>query len=227
MNYENAYQLFGLIGYDLPALYAEYGCIQKLISDKFSWIIPSYNKQEAYYADLYENNWIIVAHTWSAEQSVLMNIIDKDQLRSAKYDIEGKVIDVKYIYANCYSAAFTYIQTDTNEYLIPQAGRPDFTNLENGKLYKADEALKILTESLPVAKGEYDGVSGGVGGSDSGNNLAASIVNGNIAASFVTDATNTETGQNFPINIIIIGACIISAFAVCGFIVFKKPFKRS
>ena len=36
------------------------------------------------------------------------------------------------------------------EYLIPYTSRPDFTDLENGKIYTAREALKIYAKDYPV-----------------------------------------------------------------------------
>ena len=78
------------------------------------------------------------------------------------------VSQISYIDSPMYtSTTFMYIRSGEQEFLIPYGPRPDFTGLENGKLYPIEDAADILEATSPqqVYSSDDESIYGGGGAS--------------------------------------------------------------
>ena len=69
-------------------------------------------------------------------------------IQKATEVFDGEIDDIKVAYYNY--IYFVYFTSEEVEYVVPFSSRPDFSNLENGKLYEADDAMKIMEDSKEV-----------------------------------------------------------------------------
>lgn len=79
--------------------------------------------------------------------------VDLDAAKKAAALLESeygaKDISVQCLYSRDYFGKYLIIYSSVGEYIVPFCYRPDFTGLENGKLYPAAGLGKILVENLP------------------------------------------------------------------------------
>ena len=61
---------------------------------------------------------------------------------------DGEIDDIKVVYYD--HIYFLYFTSDDSEYVVPYDTRPDFSNLENGKLCDANEAIKSVIKSRGI-----------------------------------------------------------------------------
>lgn len=141
------YYLHALLSPDIVKSVREGAEIKNLISENYSIIVPTENGYIKYRKD--NNGNVFYSGTAEFNESTkntnLVNISTvKGILNSEKYKDST---DVVVLDAPMYATNFVYFSADDVEYLIPFSSRPDFTGLENGKLYKATDCMAVLSAS--------------------------------------------------------------------------------
>lgn len=155
MKTDNAYKQYTLKSSYIYEDYIKNGSFGALISDGYSWIVPLYEENIYISFAKKTGNW-----QFSSAGSSLSfsddngNKIDLDfSLKGIlkKLKREKGITDADEIkYVSSHRVNFVYILTNGTEYLIPYTSRPDFTNLENGKIYTAASAMEIYNNDFPV-----------------------------------------------------------------------------
>lgn len=152
--------------------------VSEAISSDYVWDVPN-EAEQVFRIRVIDGQWKVIGYSTPLAGEKDPSIIDLDLVDAAiaelakSYDVSD--IQVQCFLADMYFANFVYITTPDNEYLIPFAARPDFTGLENGRLYTALEASQILVENFPLIEGEMNGSTdnnGGAGGMNTTDNPA-------------------------------------------------------
>lgn len=80
--------------------------------------------------------------------------VDFDAAEKAIAELENeygaKDISVQCLYSRNYFGRYLIIYSSVGEFVVPFSYRPDFTGLENGRLYTAGELAEVLVENLPA-----------------------------------------------------------------------------
>ena len=152
---DNAYKKYRLNTSYIADDYKKNGSFASLIDSNYSWIIPLY--KENIYISFGSNGdgW----EFGSSGNSPVYTDDDGNKLDldfslkgiTEKLNKEKNITDIEQIkYVTADKFDFVYVLAGGTEYLIPYTSRPDFTDLENGKIYTAREALKIYAKDYPV-----------------------------------------------------------------------------
>ena len=156
-DFDAAYKLYSLKKSDIVAAYAENGDIKSAISEEFRWMVPTKDGNRVATILLDNREWVEVGYREKIEEKseyvgiIDTDVIDRQQLHKT-LDKKSKdvIIDLKNIWVPQYHMNFTYFRTETDEYLIPYATRPDFTGLKNGEAYEAKVAIETLKQNMPM-----------------------------------------------------------------------------
>jgi hypothetical protein len=83
-------------------------------------------------------------------------------IQKVKETVDCEIDDIKLVYYD--HVYFVYFKSNSTEYTIPYATRPDLSKVENGKLYDANEAINTVIASrgvFTVPEGEDPTTYGG------------------------------------------------------------------
>ncbi len=162
-DYENAYKVYEFAEPDIITQFQKQGSIQGILSDTFTWYVPT-SAQNLAYVRRAEDGWEVLRFQKQNISDALAQsaIVDKATLsRTLSQKLRGAA-ELRYVVSNRYHTTFAYIRSEDGEYLVPYGSRPDLTGLANGTVYKADEAIDILRENFgeEPASGDADGGPG-------------------------------------------------------------------
>ena len=171
------------------------GRISDLISEEYVWDVPSSTGWVSRLS-MVDGAWkVIGATTPSDANTAVSNIVDVKAVNAALTtlaDAGNSGFRLQCFRAPRYATTFVLIESGDGEYLVPFGARPDFTGLENGKLYSRREVWQALELNFgTVADGNLNG--------------------GGIAAE--------RTVHVFPI--VLCGACVVIA-GVIGIVLFRR-----
>ena len=122
--------------------------IKDLISENFRMVVPT----DGGYIEFVKDgsgkvSWLGSSFSGSQKHPGLVDISVVDNiLSSEEYSEATGVIAFS---DSMYMTSFVYFNLNDVEYLIPFSSRPDFTGLENGKVYKASDCISILSKNMP------------------------------------------------------------------------------
>lgn len=152
---ENAYKQYGLNSVYIYDDYTKNGNFGSMISDGYNWIVPLYDENIYISFSKKSESW-----QFGGAGSSLSFTDDDGNKLDLDFSLNGilkklkkekgitNADEIKYVSSD--RVNFVYILTDGAEYLIPYCSRPDFTELENGKIYTAAESLEIYNSDFPV-----------------------------------------------------------------------------
>lgn len=145
------YKEYRALGADFLERLANGTSVKELISDECTWIIPS-GKYTAEVSLNNEGEWHTDRIGWFSEEliesgAILDDCVRFDQVDLAIKRIGSNIEDVICVNMPTKYSKFVCLVSDTT-YVIPFSPRPDFTGLENGKLYTASEANKIWSDNI-------------------------------------------------------------------------------
>lgn len=152
---ENAYKQYRLNSVYIYDDYTKNGNFGSMISDGYNWIVPLYDENIYISFSKKSESW-----QFGGAGSSLSFTDDDGNKLDLDFSLNGilkklkkekgitNADEIKYVSSD--RVNFVYILTDGAEYLIPYCSRPDFTELENGKIYTAAEALEIYNSDFPV-----------------------------------------------------------------------------
>lgn len=154
----NAYKVYSLVREDLLASVASGIAISDLISDDYEWLVTD-EEGNIVYVKKVDNKWVPymisspTASTFESEivqYSTIAEHISIVATEQAAKSLQAERINpttAQCFYSKVYRTFFVYITDGLTDYLVPFTSRPDFTKLNNGKLYSLQEVCKILNES--------------------------------------------------------------------------------
>lgn len=164
LRFDDSYKLFTFTEYDIVNHYRSVKSIEKMLSDDFSWQIPTTDGRLTTVIKSEAGNWKIIGYAEFTEESAHATdrIIDKKALKDTiqKYD---NVTNIMYLVSYDYYTTFVYLMSDGEEYLIPYCDRPDFTGLVNGTVYKPAEVMDTLEKNMGVPVPDKDEYGNGGG----------------------------------------------------------------
>ena len=102
--------------------------------------------------------------TYDTTMGQVTYLFDEDVVRNLFATVDKKVTDVAVLTIPEIKADFVYFSSGGEAFAIPFASRPDFWELDNGKIYKYEELAKCAKALLNEMSGEYtfaDNVGGG------------------------------------------------------------------
>ena len=167
--FEDAYKRYNMEEHSFAYSYLKGVPFDKLVSDFYVWVVPTETGKQIIISNT-EEKWQIIGYSHSEKNEENSDLINKDSVIKSIELISEKIEDVQFIYTGAYFSSFAFIKTDKEEYLIPFSVRPDFTKLENGKLYTAKEASAILLASFGEPKIDDTSNGGANGGANTDNN---------------------------------------------------------
>lgn len=140
--------------------------IADCLSTEYLWTVETPGKLFSVVRD--NNEWRTVGYQYLDDEKSRDGVIDTavferndiafPQTKSAQNS------EILFFNAPMYFTNFIYYTLNGTEYLIPYGSRPDLTLLENGKVYTAQEAADILTESFHLNEKRNPNENGGPGG---------------------------------------------------------------
>lgn len=159
-DYDNAYKCFEFQDVNIISQFKKTQSFEALISDNYSWKIPTAN--EVYTIKENNNEWEIIGFNETGT-GINAEKIDFNFLKTAasKSFKSNEKLDYKIVKSNKYHTTFIFIKSQNNEIIIASGSRPDLTGLENGRIYSANEAIQILSKSFNEEYRPYQ--DGGVG----------------------------------------------------------------
>jgi hypothetical protein len=145
-NFDGAYKTYSFICHTWLYDYEKDGVISDKISTKYFWRVPTEDGLGLYTYVPEGDGWSVVDFT-DYTNAAGKDFIEKQNLQNDMGDRLKGIVQLKYIYEPRIYTTFVYIQTNDDEYFIPYAGRPEFVNLENGRVYTVKEAVERLKAS--------------------------------------------------------------------------------
>lgn len=122
---------------------------EKLSSSEYAWVIDTDNV--TLWIDKIEGAWKVTACSENSADDP--GTVDFDAAEKAAVMLENEFgaedISVQCLYSMSYFGRYLIFYSSAGEYVVPFSYRPDFTGLENGKLYPAAELGEILVRNLP------------------------------------------------------------------------------
>ncbi len=222
------------VGSDFLKNLADGASVKELLPDEYVW------KMETEYSTatvgLNDNNeWCSAGVGYLDPQLVASGTVDSrfvrfDMVNSALEEIgAANVQDVFCVELSGSYTNLVCIQAD-NVYIVPFCSRPDFTGLENGKLYTAAEVNKIWSEGIGKTNEKY-------------GKMNAEIINGRDISELTTEeilslhygyggtgavtAAQTEIKNEMPIlPIVIIPAAVIAAAITITMLLWRKSDRK-
>lgn len=155
MKTDNAYKTYRLNTVYIAEEYRKNGNFASLIDSNYSWTVPLYNENIYIGFKNSGDGW-----EFGGSGSSLVYTDDEGNKLDIDFSLKGiaeklrkekNITDIDQIkYTTADKVNFVYILAGGAEYLIPYTSRPDFTSLENGKIYAAKEAIEIYGADFPV-----------------------------------------------------------------------------
>lgn len=145
-----AYKLYSFSADDLIDAYNNGNSISNYLPENYDWIVE---KSGSFVKVVLKNGeWQAVGYTTYPQDSNQTDVIDtadfEQKLSTLQSENNDKTVDVAFFKIAQIYTSFAYISAGEKEYLIPYGSRPDFTGLENGKLYTvAEVAEKVIAAS--------------------------------------------------------------------------------
>lgn len=175
------YKLYSLYADELITADANGKKLSTYLPDTYDWIVE---KSGSFVKVVFKDGeWEAVGYTTYPEASKQTDIIDiadfEQKLSTLQSENAGENVDVVFFKVAQYKTSFAYISAGENEYLIPYGSRPDFTGMENGKLYTLAEIaakLTALSEGNDVNSDMNAGGFASASDSDGNNNVKYVII---------------------------------------------------
>lgn len=149
-NNKTEYKIYGLKLFDFAKEIKNGVTISELLSDDYAWIVLCGTGQTR--IKKIDGKWQILGSRMASPNNRPTTDIDTEVferlLASPKFSGENEPVQTAFIESFPYNTVFAYIRNNTGEYLVPFSSRPDFTGLENGKLYTTAEVAEILPELI-------------------------------------------------------------------------------
>ncbi len=176
-NYDSAdntvYKQYSLYADELITADANGEKLSNYLSDTYCWIVE---KSGCFVKVVFKDGeWEAIGYATYTQDSDT-DIIDtsefEQKLSTLQSKNEGVDIDTAFFNIAAYKTSFAYISVGNKEYLIPYGSRPDFTGLENGKLYTVAEIADKLIDISAGNDTDSDKNAGGfssVSDNDSNN----------------------------------------------------------
>lgn len=146
----NAYMLHWVRSADFRDALLAGKSVFELISKEYFWTCPKGNGKELFIND--NGQWRLsgVITFTTGISDVIDNALVEQQIEEYT-SREGKLVrPVVYFCAGRYATNFAFFETESSSYFIPYSPRPDYTGLENGKVYSGTEMIRILEENYPL-----------------------------------------------------------------------------
>ena len=160
---------------DFVSYYREHGRIDTNIQPDYRWNVPTSNGYLVAVGQSSSGAWdkiSMIGTDFLPTEGLtdISGVFDKQKLVETMEDCPDiqTVSQISYIDSPMYtSTTFIYIRSGEQEFLIPYGPRPDFTGLENGKLYPIEDAADILEATSPqqVYSSDDESIYGGGGAS--------------------------------------------------------------
>ena len=102
--------------------------------------------------------------TYDTTMGQVTYLFDEDIVRNILATVDEKVTDVAVLTIPEIKVDFVYFSAGGEAFAVPFASRPDFWELDNGKVYKYEELIKCTKMLLNEVSGEYafaDNMGGG------------------------------------------------------------------
>ncbi len=168
------YRLFTFTEPDMIRAYQERGNLATLISEDYQIYVPVSNG-----GDICLHNdgvWEVIGTSRPMLPDYVPAFSTDAVVRSLQSHYQGQpsavISDLKIVRSHVHYITFAYYTETGREYVIPFSDRPDFTGLEDGKVYPVSEIMNILDERFPVQQNPYaDGGAGGYSGVDTQQGL--------------------------------------------------------
>lgn len=159
---------------EIISSYRKHGDLASFISENYQLCVLMPNGEEII-LDKSKGEWKFIGASVpvSAESSIdgfSMAAVSDTLLKTYKSKLPTNaaavVSDLKIVRSHMYNITFAYFTDGGQEYVIPYSDRPDFTGLEDGKVYPASEAIDVLERNYGVPQGAVTdvGYAGGAGG---------------------------------------------------------------
>lgn len=164
----DAYKVYNLLEPDIVKEYKKSGNLENIISDNYIWRIPTKNKngENNFIVSVKKDNtkkdeWVMTGISNKAKTKDSFEINNRKSLNSILQKAEiQKASRLQYIESYMYHTTFAYINKKGEEYLISYGSRPDLTGLENGKLYKINDAITILDKNFNETSNQSENNAG-------------------------------------------------------------------
>ena len=160
---------------DFVSYYREHGRIDTNIQPDYRWNVPTSNGYLVAVGQTSSGAWdkiSMIGTDFLPTEGLpdISGVFDREKLlKTIKSCPEIQTLSqISYIDSPMYtSTTFIYIRSGEQEFLIPYGPRPDFTGLENGKLYPMEDAADILEATSPqqVYSSDDEAIYGGGGAS--------------------------------------------------------------
>ena len=160
---------------DFVSYYREHGRIDTNIQPDYRWNVPTSNGYLVAVGQTSSGAWekiSMIGTDFLPTEGLpdISGVFDREKLLKTieSYPDIQTVSQISYIDSPMYtSTTFIYIRSGEQEFLIPYSPRPDFTGLENGKLYPMEDAADILEATSPqqVYSSDDEAIYGGGGAS--------------------------------------------------------------
>lgn len=183
----DSYKLFETNGGRFAAEILDGKSVSELISTEYSWIVLGDGDTAIKVIDD-NDEWRVSGQSTPTEVTLASSNINSDAVNSILEGVTENITDLRCISSAAYYCNFVYINTESNEYLIPFSSRPDFTGLENGSLYTAYDAAVILNQNMPATE-ISDASDANVGGAGSGVSVASK------GSDNIKNATNSTVNE--------------------------------
>lgn len=186
VNFSEAYKKYHFTNPDIISVYRKTKNIGHIISDDYVWMVPKTNYDIIRFQK--DGNYFLADQTKSCltlEGYKNSTIVKQEIIDTVNQSGITDIQNCKVVESVLYRTLFVYIKENYKEWLIPISIRPDFTGLENGKLYRPQEVMDILYENFGEAIQYTDSDEPLIGG---GGNLYVKAPNKIAAAVIIISA---------------------------------------
>lgn len=196
--------------YKLPHLfitaYKKCGSFLSIVEDDYQWKVPFENSVGTTgYAVLSERDGKLAYLGKSIGDTCKNEYISEDMIRTAIKDsdlIDKPLTKLTYLQSFMYNTTFVLLADKENEYIIPFAIRPEWSPVENGKLYTAEDLIAIYYDTYDEdALSEHGDEDGGVPLREHRNTSSPSEVEVNGDLQAVEPATFSDSNIQLPIDV--------------------------
>lgn len=136
--------------------------IHAVFSEEYQWLVPINGNDEQVAVFLVKDGaakFIGISPTngyYISDEVLLKSLSESD------IDLDS-ITSVKYLRAAMYHTTFAVVDTTGETYAVPFASNPDFSELENQKVYPANDMMQFLLETYDESKlSESPNSNGGV-----------------------------------------------------------------
>ena len=125
--------------------------------EQYAWILitSQSNEVKVVFSD---GQWEAAGYSYGITQLTKLGVLHHDELMSMLRDngIDAAVAELYYFESPMYFVNAILIVSGGEEYVVPYSVRPDFTGLEDGKLYTRREFSLILAEHFDESSVEEE-----------------------------------------------------------------------